>query len=107
MLTKVLGTTQVLTATSTASTSTAFTGYSKVRIASTVSVFVAIGKSPVATSTSSFILPANTAEHFSINKGISYPDYSTATTVTITVPADKVSVLAVGGTGVVSITPIA
>lgn len=91
MLTKVIGTTQVLTsATGGATTSTSFTGVKKVRIATTTAIHVAFGENPTASATD-LIIGADQAEHFSF---------------TFT-PAQKVSVLAVATAGKVSITPIA
>ena len=107
MLTKIAGLTQVLIAGATATTSTAFTGYSKVRIASTVSVFISIGTTPVATITTGTMVLANYPEVFAIHKGNSYTDVSTTITQYITIPADSVSILAVTASGAVSITPVA
>ena len=93
MLTKVLGTTQVLTsATGAAATSAALSpDVKKVRIATTTAVYVAFGENPTATS-ADLIIGADQAEHFSIP---------------VDTPADKVSVLAVTTAGKVSITPVA
>jgi hypothetical protein len=107
MLTKIAGPAQVLAAGAAASTSTAFTGYSRVRIASTVSIFIAIGTSPTATATTGTMVVANCPEVFYINKGFNYTDVSTTVTNYVVNPADKVSVLAVTTAGAVSITPVA
>ena len=108
MLTKPVGPTQVLTASTTPSTSTAFTGYSKVRIATTVSIFVAFGTAPIVNNTSSFIVPANTAEHFAIHKGNTITGYVGTITTTTTVLADCVAIMSTNGVvGRVSITPVA
>ena len=108
MLTKVTGATQVFSVTSsTVSTSTAFTGYPKVRIATTVPVLVELGATPVASTTTSMLLPANAVEHFSISKGASYTDVSTTVTTVVSVDGYKVSLRALNTAGTVTVTPVA
>ena len=90
MLTKLasaLGATQVLSSSGTAATSTALTGVSKVRIATTTAIYVAIGTNPTA-GTSDLIMGVDACEQFSITPGY------------------KVSVLQVSAPGKVSITPV-
>jgi len=90
MITKLasaLGATQVLSSSGSAATSTALTGITKVRVATTTAIYIAIGSNPTAT-TSDFILGIDGVEQFSIT------------------PGHKVSVLQVSAPGKVSVTPV-
>lgn len=87
MLTKIAGTTQVLTSSGSAAQSTALTDVTKVRIATTTAVYIAFGANPTAT-TSDLVLPVDAVEQFKIT------------------PGHKVSVLQVTAGGKVSITPV-
>lgn len=88
MLTKVSGTTQVLTSSAVAANSAVLTGPGKVRIATTQAIYVAIGANAVATG-NDFIIGSNWAEHFKYADG------------------DRVSVLQVASPGNVSVTIVA
>jgi len=87
MLTKIAGTTQVLTSSGSAAQSTALTDVTKIRIATTAAIYVAFGTNPTATS-SDLIMGIDAIEHFKIT------------------PGHKVSVLQVTAGGKVSITPV-
>ena len=94
MLTKVLGTTQVLTLSGSPQTVTVVNNVQagppnviKVRIATTQPAFIDFGKP--ANASTSMLLPQNTAEHFKLD--------STST----------VSVLQAASGGVITITPVA
>lgn len=91
MLTKVTGTTQVLTVGTSSEQTTVLTNITKIRIAVTVDTHVKIASDSTIAGVTDMIMPAGTTEHFTLPDTSSY-----------------VSVLRVGSTsGKASITPIA
>lgn len=72
MLTKVTGTTQVLSVGTSQETTTVLTDAIKVRIAVTVDTHVRIASDSSAATTSDLIMPAGTAEHFKLPDTSSY-----------------------------------
>ena len=91
MLTKVTGTTQVLTVNSSVANSSIISNAVKVRLAATTDTYIHIGNTLTAATSSDFILPAGTAEHFKL------PDTAVA----------YISCLRVSADGKLSITPVA
>lgn len=72
MLTKVTGTTQVLSVGTSTETTTVLTDAIKIRIAVTVDTHVRIGSDSSVATTSDLIMPAGTAEHFKVPDTSSY-----------------------------------
>lgn len=66
MLTKVTGTTQVLSVSSSVANSSVITDAVKIRLAATTDTYVEINETQTAATTSSMIIPAGTAEHFKV-----------------------------------------
>lgn len=87
MVTKIVGTTQVLTSSGSSAATTAFSSVSRVRIAATENVYVAFGSAAVAAATDLIVVKEH-PEVFTIADG------------------DKVAVLQVTTGGKVSVTPV-
>ena len=115
MLSKVIGTSTVLTLSATTQTVTAttFTGESPkvVRIA-TNSQPAYINFNTAATSSTGILIPSNSAEHFKLDSTTRVVSTGTSTTspsyiTTYAVVTAYVSVLQAGTAGLISITPVA
>jgi hypothetical protein len=115
MLSKVIGTSTVLTMSATAQsvTATTFTGETPkvVRIATNAQPAY-INFNTTATTSTGILIPANSAEHFKLDSRTVVASTGTSTTnpsyiTTYAVQTAYVSILQAGSAGLISITPVA